>query len=59
LHLHHDHSYVTPGMRERSMNQRLETIQQRRVRALCGLDQWLKSNGIVHLEPSDRCQVLK
>ncbi|MCP9890035.1 glycosyltransferase family 2 protein [Cyanobium sp. Aljojuca 7D2] len=59
LHLYHDHSYVTPGMRERSMNQRLETIRQRRVRALRGLDQWLNSDGIVHLDPSDRCQVLK
>jgi glycosyltransferase involved in cell wall biosynthesis len=59
LHLHHDHSYVTPGMRECSMNQRMETIRQRRVRALRGLDQWLKSDGIVHLDPLDRCQVLK
>ena len=58
LHLHHGHSYVTPGMRERSMNQRMETIQQRRVRPLRGLDQWLKCDGSVQLDPLDRCHVL-
>jgi glycosyltransferase involved in cell wall biosynthesis len=58
LHLHHGHSYVTPGMRERSLSQRQETLQQRRVRSLHGLDQWLMPDGSVHLDSSDRCQVL-
>ena len=58
LHLHHSHSYVTPGMRERSLSQRQETLRQRYVRSLHGLDQWLMPDGSINLDPSDRCQVL-
>lgn len=58
LHLYHSHSYVTPGMRERSLNQRKETIRQHRVRALRGLDQWLKPDGSVCLDTEDHYLVL-
>lgn len=54
LHLEHGRSYVTPGMRERSLAQRRDTLQQRRVVSPCGLDQWLKTDGSLQLAASDR-----
>lgn len=41
LHLHHGHGYVTPGMRERSAEQRSQTIANRTIRTPIGLDQWM------------------
>jgi hypothetical protein len=59
LHLHHDHGYVTPGMRERNAEIKKRTRQQKLERAGHGLDQWLAADGCTTLGPDDRVEWLR
>lgn len=58
LHLHHGHGYVTPGMRERSVETARATKTKRLQRTALGVDQWLTPEGGVQLGPDDRFEWL-
>ncbi|MGF7004629.1 glycosyltransferase family 2 protein [Aminobacter sp. BE322] len=54
LHLHHDHGYVTPGMKQRSHEVKENTRNKRLTWAERGLNQWLDSNNRATLLRDDR-----
>lgn len=54
VHLHHGHGYVTPGMRERSRAILDHTRSTRLTRTEVGIDQWLKPDGSLTLDATDR-----
>lgn len=58
LHLHHDHGYVTPGMRERNAEIKAHTRLERVTRAERGLDQWLRADGRATPGADDRVEWL-
>jgi glycosyltransferase involved in cell wall biosynthesis len=53
LHLHHGHSYVKAGMRERNAQIRQQTLHSRLQRSPLGLHQWLREDGSLRLAKDD------